>query len=402
MSEGSGKTTRIVLKAGREKSLLRRHPWVFSGAINRAEGSPKAGDTVHVVAADGQFLGVAAFNPDANIAARVWAWEENTQINVAFFQHRLETAINMRRTLFARNPDDAERLVHGESDGLPGLIVDRYADVLVVQISSAGSRRWREAIIAALGRITGARAIYERSDADVLALEGLTPRTGLVQGALESTLVEFNECGLRLRADVAQGHKTGFYLDQRDNRLQVGQLAAGREVLNCFCYTGGFTVQALAHGAVSVMSVDSSANALTLAREHVQINNQPEDRCEWVDADVFEHLRKLRDQNRLFDLIILDPPKFAPTAASAERAARGYKDINLLGFKLLRPGGLLATFSCSGGVSADLFRKIVAGAALDAGADAQVIDQFHSTPDHPVALAFPEGEYLKGLLCRIT
>ena len=392
---------RVILKPGREKSLLRRHPWVFSGAIERIEGSVAAGDTVHIIAANGQFLGVAAFNPGANISARVWDWDEGTRIDAAFFRKRLETAIGMRRSLFGRKPDEAERLVHGESDGLPGLIVDRYADVVVVQISSAGCNRWHDAIIDSLQQLTAARAIYERSDADVLELEGLEPRTGLVKGELNTPVVDIRESGISLRVDVAKGHKTGFYLDQRDNRLQVGELAAGRHVLNCFCYTGGFTLQALAHGAASVVSVDSSADALQLGREHVGLNALPEDRCEWVDADVFQYLRKLRDQNRSFDLIILDPPKFAPTAASAERAARGYKDINLLGFKLLRPGGLLATFSCSGGVSADLFRKIVAGAALDAGADAQVLDQLHSTPDHPVSLAFPEGEYLKGLLCRV-
>jgi 23S rRNA (cytosine1962-C5)-methyltransferase len=308
----------------------------------------------------------------------------------------------MRRALFARQADEAERLVHGESDGLPGLIVDRYADAVVVQISSAGCHRWREAIIDSLQKLTAARAVYERSDADVLELEGLAARTGLVKGELDDPVVQITENAMRLHVDVAKGHKTGFYLDQRDNRFQVGRLAAGRDVLNCFSYTGGFTVQALAHGAASVTSVDSSAEALQLGREHVRLNGLAQDRCEWVDADVFDYLRKLRDQNRKFDLVILDPPKFAPTAATAERAARGYKDINLLGFKLLRPGGLLATFSCSGGVSADLFRKIVAGAALDAGTDAQVLDQFHSTPDHPVSLAFPEGEYLKGLLCRIA
>jgi 23S rRNA (cytosine1962-C5)-methyltransferase len=393
---------KIILKPGREKSLLRRHPWVFSGAVARIEGKAAAGDTVHVVAADGQFLGVAALNPDANISARVWDWHEATQINTAFFHRRLEAAIGIRRTLFARKSAEAERLVHGESDGLPGLIVDRYADVVVVQITSAGCNRWREAIIEALQRITAARAIYERSDADVLELEGLSARTGLLRGELDAPVVEITENGIRLQVDVAGGHKTGFYLDQRDNRLRVGEFAAGRDVLNCFSYTGGFTLQALAHGAASVASIDSSADALRLARENVRLNGVSQDRCEWVDADVFQHLRKLRDQNRHFDLIILDPPKFAPTAATAERAARGYKDINLLGFKLLRPGGLLATFSCSGGVTADLFRKIVAGAALDAGTDAQVIGQFHSTPDHPVSLAFPEGEYLKGLLCRVN
>jgi 23S rRNA (cytosine1962-C5)-methyltransferase len=393
---------KIVLKAGREKSLLRRHPWVFSGAVARIDGKASAGDTAHVVANDGSFLALAAVNPDANISARVWDWNEPTQINTAFFHRRLEAAIGMRRALFARKADEAERLVHGESDGLPGLIVDRYADVVVVQISSAGCHRWREAIIDSLQKLTAARAVYERSDADVLELEGLAARTGVVKGELDDPVVQITECGVRLLVDVAKGHKTGFYLDQRDNRSQVGQLAAGREVLNCFSYTGGFTLQALAHGAASVTSVDSSADALQVGREHVRLNGLAQDRCEWVDADVFEYLRKLRDQNRKFDLVILDPPKFAPTAATAERAARGYKDINLLAFKLLRPGGLLATFSCSGGVSADLFRKIVAGAALDAGTDAQVLDQFHATPDHPVSLAFPEGEYLKGLFCRIA
>ncbi len=395
-------TARVVLKSGREKSLLRRHPWIFSGAISRTDGAVSPGDTVHVVSAEGKFLAVAAANPDANIAARVWDWNEGTRIDAEFFETRIKAAIAARRTLAPKEADEAERLVHGESDSLPGLIVDRYADVVVAQMSSAGSARWRDAIAVSLQNLTGARAIYERSDADVMELEGLAPRTGVIAGSLDSTIVEIRESGIRLKVDVANGHKTGYYLDQRDNRLRVGMLARDRAVLNCFCYTGGFTLQALAHGAGSVMSVDSSADALALAAAHVRTNVLPAERCEWVDADVFQHLRKLRDQNRRFDLIILDPPKFAPTAATAERAARGYKDINLLAFKLLRPGGLLATFSCSGGVSADLFRKIVAGAALDASVDAQVIDQFHATADHPVSLAFPEGEYLKGLLCRIA
>jgi 23S rRNA (cytosine1962-C5)-methyltransferase len=392
---------KIILKAGREKSLLRRHPWVFSGAIARIEGTPLQGDTVRVVANDGRFLALAACNPDANISARVWDWHEDTRIDADFFRNRLAQAIGLRRSVFPRAPQEAERLVHGESDGLPGLIVDRYADVVVVQVSSAGCNRWRDVIVDALQEITAARAIFERSDSDVLELEGLAPRTGLVKGVLDSSVVEIMENGVRLRVDVARGHKTGFYLDQRDNRVQVGRMAQGRDVLNCFCYTGGFTVQALVHGASSVASVDSSAEALEHAREHVALNAMPAERCEWIDADVFQCLRKFRDQGRSFDLIILDPPKFAPTAATAERAARGYKDINLLGFKLLRPGGLLATFSCSGGVSADLFRKIVAGAALDASVDAQVINQFHASSDHPISLAFPEGEYLKGLLCQV-
>jgi 23S rRNA (cytosine1962-C5)-methyltransferase len=392
---------KIILKAGREKSLLRRHPWIFSGAITRVEGSPGAGETVRVVAADGRALAVAAYNPDSSIAARVWDWDNAAEIDADFFRTRIAAAMRMRDALAIGGPGEGLRLVHGESDGLPGLIVDRYADVVVIQISSAGCNRWREAIVDALQALTGARAVYERSDADVLELEGLAPRTGLVRGTLDSNVIEIREGGLRFSVDIERGHKTGFYLDQRDNRARVGRLAAEKDMLNCFCYTGGFTLHALANRARSVLSVDSSEDALAQAREQVRLNALPGERCEWVDADVFQLLRKLRDQGRQFDLIVLDPPKFAPTAATAERAARGYKDINLLGFKLLRPGGLLATFSCSGGVSSDLFRKIVAGAALDAGVDAQLLEQFHASADHPVSLAFPEGEYLKGLLCRI-
>jgi len=360
------------------------------------------GETVRIVAQDGRFLALAAYNPDSQIAARVWQWLENTPIDAAFFRDRIAAAIRMRQALLETEPSGAVRLIHAESDGLPGLIVDRYADVLVMQITSAGCNRWRDAITSALEALSGASVLYERSDTDVLELEGLKSRTGVVRGMLEPTHVEILENGARFKVDVVSGHKTGFYLDQRDNRKIVGAFAYGRDVLNCFCYTGAFTVHALANGAKSLVSVDSSADALQLAQEHVRMNRLPEDRCEWIDADVFQLLRKLRDQGRKFDLIILDPPKFAPTPATAERAARGYKDINLLAFKLLRPGGLLATFSCSGGVSADLFRKIVAGAALDAGADAQVIGQFHAAADHPVLLTFPEGDYLKGLFCRIA
>lgn len=398
---GIWKLHKLILKSGREKSLLRRHPWVFSGAIARAEGSPGAGDTVRIVAHDGRFLALAAYNPVSQISARVWDWGEDTRIDAGFFRARVATAVRMRDAMLGKEARGAVRLINGESDGLPGLIADRYADVVVMQISSAGCHRWRDAIAEALYQLTGTLALYERSDADVLELEGLEQRTGVVRGTLERPQVEIVENGANFRVDVARGHKTGFYLDQRDNRIIVGRLAAGRDVLNCFCYTGAFTVHALLNGAKSVASVDSSADSLLLAQEHVRMNGLHEDRCEWIDADVFPFLRKLRDQGRQFDLIILDPPKFAPTPATAERAARGYKDINLLAFKLLRPGGLLATFSCSGGISADLFRKIVAGAALDAEADAQMIGQFHAAPDHPVSLAFPEGEYLKGLLCRV-
>ncbi len=393
---------KITLKRDRERSLLRRHPWVFSGAIDKVLGDPQVGDTVSVFANDGRFLGHGAWNPVSNIRVRIWSWQEQTTIDTAFFETRLAAAIAMRERLLPTAPDGGVRLVHAESDGLPGLIVDRFGDVLVMQTTSAGARRWRDAIADSLMSLTAARAVYERSDADVLEVEGLEVASGLLRGSLDETRITCSENGLQVEIDLAHGHKTGHYLDQRENRQLVGALAKDAEVLDAFCYSGGFALQALAHGARSVTAIDSSATALAQFQRHLELNQMAAERCTLIEDDVFKQLRKLRDQNRSFDLIVLDPPKFAPTAATAERAARGYKDINLLAFKLLRPGGVLATFSCSGGVNADLFRKIVAGAALDAGVDAQLLRQLHATPDHPIALAFPEGEYLKGLLLRVA
>jgi len=291
------------------------------------------------------------------------------------------------------------RLVHGESDGLPGFIVDRYAGTAVVQCLAAGAEAWREELFAAVSEATGCAAIYERSEADVRALEGLEPRAGPVAGEVPEPL-RFVEDGLSYRVDVGRGQKTGFFLDQRDNRARIRALARDRAVLDCFCYTGGFTVAALAGGARSVHAIDSSGEALALARANAADNGFAAARVAWRDADVFAELRVLRDARAEFDLIVLDPPKLAPTAQHAPKAARAYKDANLLALKLLRPGGLLATFSCSGGVSAELFQKIVAGAALDARTDSAIIRRFGASADHPVALAFPEGEYLKGLLIR--
>ena len=389
---------KLILKPGREKSLLRKHPWVFSGAVERVDGNPDSGETILVRSSHGAFLGWAAFSPKSQIVARVWDFAELTQIDREFFRARLQRAIGMRSALLNVSNDGAMRLVHGESDGLPGVVVDRYADTLVLQLGSAGAYRWRDALVELLGELAGAHAIYERSDTDVLALEGLQPSVGERHGIVAAEPITFEENGLRFRVDLRHGHKTGFYLDQRDNRALVRSVAAGREVLDCFCYTGAFTASALAGGASAVTAIDSSAESLATAAGHIELNDLAG--AQFVEADVFQMLRRLRDQGRSFDLIVLDPPKFAPTAALAERAARGYKDINLYAFKLLRPGGLLLTFSCSGGVSSDLFQKIVAGAALDAGVDGQILRSLNAAPDHPVALAFPEGEYLKGLLCR--
>ena len=386
----------IYLKPGREKSVLRRHPWIFSGAVGRVDGSPGDGETVKMVNSQGQFLGWGAFSSKSQISVRIWSWDEEENIAGDFFRRRLQQAIA------GRQMNNALRLVHAESDGLPGLVVDRYNELLVVQYLSSGPERWRETLADLLVEITGIGQVFERSDVDVRALEGLPSRIGPVRGPEPPERITIRENGLDFWVDVHKGHKTGFYLDQRANRSRLRQLAVGRDVLDCFCYTGGFTVHAMAGGANSVQAVDGSGDALALARENLALNRLPSEEVEWVEGDVFQTLRGLRDRDRHFDLIILDPPKFAPTAAQAEGAARGYKDINLLAFKLLRPGGLLVTFSCSGGISEDLFQKIVAGAALDAGAEAQIIERLHQGADHPVALNFPEGAYLKGFIIRKT
>ena len=388
----------VVVRAGRQKSLHRRHPWIFSGAIERVDGAPGSGETVDVRAHDGAFLAKAAYSPSSQIRARVWSFAPET-IDPAWFARRVRAAVEARADMLDAS-HTACRLVHGESDGLPGVVADRYGDTLVVQLTSAGAEAWRGAIVDALLAATGASTVVERSDADVRAMEGLAPRAGVVAGALAGP-VEILEGGIVYRVDVLAGQKTGFYLDQRDSRRRVRALARGRAVLNAFCYTGGFTLAALAGGAREAVSIDSSADALSLARSNLAANpGLAGGAASWREADVFAELRRLRDEGRRYGLVILDPPKFAPTAAHSARAARAYKDINLLALKLLEPGGLLATYSCSGGVSADLFQKIVAGAALDAKADAAIVGRFAASADHPVALAFPEGDYLKGLLVR--
>jgi 23S rRNA (cytosine1962-C5)-methyltransferase len=394
MPRGRDDGPSLALKPGREKSVLRRHPWVFSGAIERIAGKPESGATVAIRSADGAFLAWAAYSPRSQIRARVWSWDERTRVDETFLRARV--AAGMARRSRLAGATDAMRLVHAEADGLPGVVCDRYAEVAVFQFASAGAERFRDAIVDAMLEATGCAAAYERSDLDVRSLEGLAPRAGPIRGALAGPAVTIDERGLRYRVDVVHGQKTGFYLDQRANRGRVRALASGRDVLDCFCYTGGFTLSALAGGARSVLAVDSSAAALELARENARLNELGE--AEWLEADVFGALRKLRDEGRGFDLIVLDPPKFAPTAAHAPRAARAYKDINLVALKLLRPAGLLVTFSCSGGISPELFQKIVAGAAADAGDDVRVVERLQADDDHPVTLAFPEGEYLKGLV----
>jgi|SRR5450830_72812 len=393
----------IRLREGKERSLLRRHPWIFDSAI--AKGGGDAGETVRVEASDGRFLAWAAFSPASKIKARVWSFDETQRIDAAFMGAAVKRSIAARAWFDVQS--NGIRLVHGESDGLPGLVVDRYDDTLVAQFGTAGMERWKDVLADALLRETGLSKLYERSDASSRALEGLPEATGWLRGGTlpdgqpAPTGITLREHDWQLTLDVAEGHKTGFYLDQRDSRQRFAEVTRQRQfgsVLNCYCYTGGFTVAALAGGAGHVTSIDSSAPALERARAHVALNGFAAERADFLDADVNASLRRFGAEGRTFDAIILDPPKFAPTAAHADRAARAYKDINRLAFKLLAPGGVLFTYSCSGGISADLFHKIVASAGSDAGVDGYITERLGGAPDHPMTIAFPEGEYLKGLV----
>jgi len=391
----------VILKPGREKSVQRRHPWIFSGAIARVEGDPQPGETVVVRAADGTPLASGAYSPQSQIIVRVWTFDPTEPVDPAFFRSRLERAIALRHSSFVIRHSNAYRLVNAESDGLPGLIVDRYGDYLVCQFLTVGAEFWKREIVTLLADLHPYTGIYERSDVEVREKEGLALATGALAGSPPPDELEIEEYECRFAVDVRRGHKTGFYLDQRDNRVLVAEYAAGREVLNGFAYTGAFGIWALKGGAARVVNVESSASVLELARRNIELNSLDGDKVENVVGDMFQVLRYYRDARRQFDLIVLDPPKFAESRSQVERATRGYKDINLLAFKLLRPGGLLFTFSCSGLIAPDLFQSVVAGAALDAGRDAQILQRLTQAPDHPVALNFPEGEYLKGLVCRV-
>lgn len=390
----------IVLKPGRERAIRNRHPWIFSGAI--AQSAPPHADEVDVYSADGLWQARALWSPHSQIRARIMTWNPEARIDTLFFHQRLSQAIELRMRLPAYTDANAMRIVHGESDGLPGLIVDRYGDYVVVQLLSNGVDRRRQLIIDVLVDLLRPVAIIDRSDDDMRALEGLPPSAGVLWGTAPSAPITVTHpTGLRETVDLTGGQKTGGYLDQVINRVTLAAYAEGADVLDCFCYNGGFSVALARGGAASVVSVDSSAPALEALQRDMVLNAVQSTPHEVVEADVFKLLRVYRDQERRFDMIVLDPPKFAHSQAQVERATHGYKDINLLALKLLRPGGILATYSCSGLVSADLFQKVIFGAALDAQRDVQIIERHTQAPDHPVLLSFPEGEYLKGLVCRV-
>ena len=394
----------IILKPGRDKSLQRHHPWIFSGAIDHEVEVLISGQTVDVLSYQGEFLARAAYSPHSQIRARIWTTDQDEKVDNKYFHRRITRSLSIRKELGYFDPissvksNTACRLIHAESDGIPGLIVDQYANCLVTQFLTSGSEYWKETILNILVELTGIENVYDRSDADVRQLEGLPAISGILRGN-PSKDIEITENSIKFNISIIQGHKTGFYLDQRNNRLKVRGFTQGRDVLDCFCYTGGFTINALAGGAKTVLALDSSQESLRYLKNNINLNELPLEKVEMMEGDVFHSLRKFRDSRRSFDMIILDPPKFAQTAGQADKASRAYKDINLLAFKLLRPGGILCTFSCSGGIGPELFQKVVAGAALDAGVNAQIIEVLSQAGDHPINLNFPEGAYLKGLIC---
>ncbi|HEJ7117983.1 23S rRNA (cytosine(1962)-C(5))-methyltransferase RlmI [Serratia marcescens] len=394
-------TVRLFLAKGREKSLLRRHPWVFSGAVQRVEGKALSGETIDILDSQGKWLARGAYSPESQIRARVWTFQQDEEINIDFFIRRLQQAQSWRDWVAQRDGLDGYRLIAGESDGLPGITIDRFQNFLVLQLLSAGAEYQRPALLSALQHCYPECSIYDRSDVAVRKKEGLPLAQGPVLGDLPPELLPITEHGMKLLVDIQQGHKTGFYLDQRDSRLAARNYSAGRRVLNCFSYTGAFAVSALMGGCEQVISVDTSQAALDIAKQNVELNKLDLIKAEFVRDDVFQLLRNYRTQGEKFDLIIMDPPKFVENKNQLASACRGYKDINMLALQLLNPGGILLSFSCSGLMPTDLFQKILADAAVDAGRDVQFIEQFRQAADHPVIATYPEGLYLKGFACRV-
>ncbi|BEM27522.1 ribosomal RNA large subunit methyltransferase I [Serratia marcescens] len=394
-------TVRLFLAKGREKSLLRRHPWVFSGAVQRVEGKALSGETIDILDSQGKWLARGAYSPESQIRARVWTFQQDEEINIDFFIRRLQQAQTWRDWVAQRDGLDGYRLIAGESDGLPGITIDRFQNFLVLQLLSAGAEYQRPALLSALQHCYPECSIYDRSDVAVRKKEGLPLAQGPVLGDLPPELLPITEHGMKLLVDIQQGHKTGFYLDQRDSRLAARNYSAGRRVLNCFSYTGAFAVSALMGGCEQVISVDTSQAALDIAKQNVELNKLDLSKAEFVRDDVFQLLRNYRTQGEKFDLIIMDPPKFVENKNQLASACRGYKDINMLALQLLNPGGILLSFSCSGLMPTDLFQKILADAAVDAGRDVQFIEQFRQAADHPVIATYPEGLYLKGFACRV-
>ncbi|WOH38290.1 class I SAM-dependent methyltransferase [Thalassotalea fonticola] len=394
-------SARIMLNPSREKSLLRRHPWIFSKAVNKIIGKPLSGETVDIYDSKGNWLAKGAYSPQSQIRIRVWTFDQQENIDDEFFRTRFINAATLREKTIKDGGLNGFRLIAGESDNLPGLTIDVYDNILSCQLLSAGADFHRHAIFRVLGELYPEHAIYERSDVDVRKKEGLELTKGWITEPLSSTECVINEHGIKIKVDVEKGHKTGFYLDQRDSRLAAGRYAKDKTILNCFSYTGTFSLHCAKAGAKEVINVDVSQTALDLAKENLEINDLTDKNVQFIKQDVFKLLRQYREQGKKFDMIILDPPKFAESKAQLKGACRGYKDINMLAMQLLNKNGLLLTFSCSGLMDTGLFQKIVADAALDARREGRIVERLHQAADHPISLNYPEGYYLKGLVCQM-
>ena len=371
-----------------------------SGAISNVMGQPKMGETVEVYSSEGDLLAMGAYSPYSNIRIRAWTFGQQHDVNDYLLHTRILTAYQLRKRLNSLKACDAYRLFFGESDGIPGFIADVYGNLIVAQFLSAGAEYWRNTIVDSLVTLFQDHSIYERSDVDVRKLEGLSERSGWIRGKIDKDTLVIHENGIKYQINYKSGHKTGFYLDQRVNREVYKIYTQSKTILDCFTYTGCFAIVGARNGAKKVTAIDQAEDAIQLAEINRELNKISDNTISWIVGDVFQEMRKFRDHNKKFDLIILDPPKFAPTQAHIRKASRGYKDINLLALKLLNPGGYLFTFSCSGGVSIDLFQKIIAGAALDAGVEGQIVDIMYQAQDHPVLLNFPESAYLKGFVIQ--
>jgi len=391
----------VVLKKGKEKAVLHRHPWVFSGAIEKVKGKPVNGEIIKLLNAHGVFLAYGFYNDQSRVAVRLLEWDESIAVDEDWFRQKVQTAVAGRAHILADGSTDTCRLIFSESDYLPGLIVDKYAGHLAVQVLTSGMQNAMPVIIDELNNLLKPLSIFDKSDATSRAHEGLETTNVLLAGNQPPELVMVKENGITYGINIAEGQKSGFYCDQRDNRLLLASYAKGKKVLDCFSYTGGFTLNSLHEGAASVTSVDSSALAIETLHENIRLNKFEETQHDAIKSDVNVQLRKFRDEGDKFDIIVLDPPKYAPSRSALDRASRAYKDLNRLGMQLLNSGGLLATFSCSGAMDMETFKQVLAWAALDAGKQVQFIHQFHQPEDHPVRASFPEGEYLKGLLCRV-
>jgi len=392
----------VILKKSADSFIKRKHLWIFSGAIEKVEDNPSNGETVQIFTSNKTLFGFGSYSPSSQIRVRVWSFNPEDKVDADFFRSKISLSSSLRENIIDTSNTNAYRIINAESDGLPGVIVDRYSDYLVCQFLSAGSEFNKNKIVEILNDVFNPAGIYERSDVEVRIKEGLQPIQGLLKGTVPDGFVEVGENGFKFLVDIKNGHKTGFYLDQRDNRKLVSEFSRGKSVLNCFSYTGGFSVYALASGAEKVTQVEASSSAIELSDKNIELNELDISKAENINDDVFNVLRKFRDERKTFDLIVLDPPKFTESASQIDKASRGYKDINLLAIKLLNPGGILFTFSCSGHISPELFQKIVAGAAIDSGREVKIIKHLTQSSDHPVSLNFPEGLYLKGLVCSVN